>query len=312
MPEKDDDKEVWVFAGPNGSGKTTTRDSFLKDFKGVYINADDIAASLKDQYPDYEQRNLLAANMAEEKRKQCLATGQSFAFETVMSTAEKVALMSEARERGFKIALVFVTTRSADINVSRVHDRVAKNGHPVEESKIRSRYDSAMSLLPSALDQADKAFVFDNSAMSAARPTPALVATKDGLHAKVEFHRKDIPWAGDLQNTIADRVDSLAKLAKSLKERDEQAWVEWATASNGRRYEGNIIAMTSSHALQAIKQEKLQKPTHLVHDFSLTQQKPKDLSVGQNCIVSYSFKHGKVQELQPAPKILRPIDRERE
>lgn len=312
MPEKDDEKEVWVFAGPNGSGKTTTRDSFLKDFKGVYINADDIAASLKDQYPNYEQRNLVAANMAEEKRKQCLTTGQPFAFETVMSTAEKVALMSEARERGFKIALVFVTTENADINVSRVHDRVAKNGHPVEESKIRSRYDSAMSLLPSALDQADKAFVFDNSETGHAHPEPALVAIKDGLHAQVEFHRKDIPWVGDLQNTIAYRVDSLAKLGKTLKERGEQAWVEWATASNGRRYEGNIIAMTTSHALQAIKQEKPQKPTHLVHDFSLTQQKPKDLSVGQNCIVSYSFKHGKVQELQPAPQSLRPIDRERE
>ena len=69
--------EVIVFAGPNGSGKTTiTR---MAKTVGVYINADDIKRT--NYCTDLE-----AAIMADEKRNALIDNNESFTFETVLST----------------------------------------------------------------------------------------------------------------------------------------------------------------------------------------------------------------------------------
>ena len=71
--------EVIVFAGPNGSGKTTiTR---MAKTIGVYINADDIKKS--NSCSDLE-----AAIKAEELRESMVDTCHDFTFETVLSTEE--------------------------------------------------------------------------------------------------------------------------------------------------------------------------------------------------------------------------------
>lgn len=63
--------EIMVFAGPNGSGKTTV--TRLARIAGAYINADDIkkAALCSD---------LEAAQKAEALREQFLAGGRNFTF----------------------------------------------------------------------------------------------------------------------------------------------------------------------------------------------------------------------------------------
>jgi predicted ABC-type ATPase len=93
---------VIIFAGPTGSGKLTITKAVVGDpeqFTGEYINADDIARSLRAQITDYRERNSKAAQMAEERRLRALHEGRDFAFETVMSTPEKVALMTQRRGR---------------------------------------------------------------------------------------------------------------------------------------------------------------------------------------------------------------------
>ena len=103
--DPDADMRVIVFAGPNGSGKSTINEAFLNDprsrFTGEYINADDIAKTLTAQYPDYTARNIAAAEIAEARRKDAIAQGKPFAFETVMSTPEKIAILTQAKARGY-------------------------------------------------------------------------------------------------------------------------------------------------------------------------------------------------------------------
>ncbi len=71
--------EVIVFAGPNGSGKTTiTR--MAKTF-GVYINADDIKKS--NSCSDLE-----VVLKDEELRESMVNQNKDFTFETVLSTVE--------------------------------------------------------------------------------------------------------------------------------------------------------------------------------------------------------------------------------
>ena len=77
MSKKNRLPEIIIFAGPNGSGKTTiTR---MARTIGVYINADDIKRSSLCS-------DLEAAVKAEELRKEMIEKGEDFTFETVLST----------------------------------------------------------------------------------------------------------------------------------------------------------------------------------------------------------------------------------
>ena len=85
--------EVVVFAGPNGSGKTTiTR---MAKIVGEYINADDIKRTTLCS-------DLEAAIKAEELREKMIAERKNFTFETVLSTERNLLLLKKAKENGYK------------------------------------------------------------------------------------------------------------------------------------------------------------------------------------------------------------------
>lgn len=186
-----------VFAGPNGSGKSTLIGGFqaAQKLPDVYINADDIARTEFGNVSDLRERNLLAARTAEARRRNALADGASFAFETVMSTPGRVALLDEARALGYQVELAFVATRDPHINIARVAARVAQNGHDVDPLKIIERYQRTLALLPSALDLSDYAYVFDNSDHNnGAEPVPPklLGFKKDGLIERAKL--EEVSW----------------------------------------------------------------------------------------------------------------------
>lgn len=299
-----------MFAGPNGSGKSSARDPVLKGFHGQYINADDIAVSLTNQISDYTERNTLAANMAEQQRKACMKSGESFAFETVMSTPEKVAILSQARALGFSVDMVFVTTEDASINVQRVAARVEKGLHSVPEDKIRSRYVDTMKLLPVALGHVDNALIYDNSVPDSAA---LLVATKEGFAAPLMvMPDASIPdWARiTLKQQMDARHESLAYLASMLKKDFDLApQVRLADASHGMGYEGRVIAATAFHALQEQVVRPGGVPSFVVHDLALTQQK--NLIQGTHSVVSYEYKFGKIVSAPLEPKNINQIQIDR-
>ena len=113
--------------------------------------------------PPLEPDSYIAALIIDFIRRELINTGQSFTFETVMSSADKIDIMRRAKKAGFLIRLYYVTTRDPDINVVRVESRVQQKGHPVAENKIRSRYIGSLENLADALRLADEAFLFDNS-----------------------------------------------------------------------------------------------------------------------------------------------------
>lgn len=92
--------EIIVFAGPNGSGKTTV--TMLAKIIQPYINADEIKKNLLCE-------DLEAAKIAEDLREKALAQKQSFTFETVLSTRRNLDLLHRAKEQGYfyKVHLCF-------------------------------------------------------------------------------------------------------------------------------------------------------------------------------------------------------------
>jgi len=154
---------VLVYAGPNGSGKTTVAQG-LPVF-GTYVNADDLKT-------EYGLTDLEAAQQAELLRNALLDKRIDFSFETVLSTKRNLTLLKKAKKYGYEVQCIYVLTCNENINVARVKARHATGGHDVPEDKIRKRYHKALALIPQLLAICDKILIYDNS------NTPTLIFHK--------------------------------------------------------------------------------------------------------------------------------------
>jgi len=155
-------REIFVFAGPNGSGKSTVIKSFLENqmCPEEYICPDNLVPA--DKKED-EEAYLRAMVLAEEKRIENLNCGKSFTFETVLSTESKIEFLKAAREKGFRITVIYITTSDPSINLKRVETRKKQGGHGVPKNKLYSRYEKSMNLMAEVISLADEAEVYDNS-----------------------------------------------------------------------------------------------------------------------------------------------------
>lgn len=82
----------------------------------------------------------VASILTDYLRTICIESGQSFTFETVMSSPDKLAVLQRAKDAGFRIYLYYVATEDPSINVERVQLRMQSGGHSVPTDKIIERY----------------------------------------------------------------------------------------------------------------------------------------------------------------------------
>lgn len=115
------------------------------------------------QLPRELANSYVAAVLADAIRRELLAQGSTFTFETVMSSPDKIDFMRQAQALGYRTYLYFVATDAPEINMSRVKLRVSQGGHDVPEDLIRSRYVRSIGLLDDACSAANRAYIFDNS-----------------------------------------------------------------------------------------------------------------------------------------------------
>jgi predicted ABC-type ATPase len=99
--------------------------------------------------------------------------GNSFSFETVLSTVEKLEFLKFTKRQGYFIHAIFVSTENSQINVGRVRNRVSQGGHDVPEGKIFSRYAKSLELMFKLAQISDRADIYDNS-----QDAPIFVGTK--------------------------------------------------------------------------------------------------------------------------------------
>ena len=104
-----------------------------------------------------------AANLAAEIREGCLRNGESLAFETVLSSADKLDFIRRAKQAGFFVRLFFVGTDHPSINAARIAHRVMEGGHDVPIVKIISRYGKSMTNAAKVATMADRSYFYDNS-----------------------------------------------------------------------------------------------------------------------------------------------------
>lgn len=168
-----------VIGGTNGAGKSSVTNAVIGLFGEALmkLNADERTLELRKEFPEkpLPELNLLAAQQIDAEVEKNIESGQSFYVETVLSSSKYRDDVIEAKKRGYKFALVFVSVHPPELSARRVKDRAKKGGHDVDAEKVLERYNKSHEQLKWFADEADMFLVFDNSTFN--KP-PMLLAEK--------------------------------------------------------------------------------------------------------------------------------------
>jgi len=143
--------------------------------------------------------NLKAVQRIEQWLETSIDAHQTVGVETVLSTDKYRRLVLKAKQRGFRVNLVYVVLDSVDLNIARVAARVAKGGHDVPEHKIRERRVRSFQQLSWFLANSDRALIYDNSGA-----TPSLLFAFD--RDTISVHGRLFP---ELRTAVAEAFPDL-------------------------------------------------------------------------------------------------------
>ncbi|MFM9745181.1 hypothetical protein ACKI2C_47335, partial [Streptomyces brasiliscabiei] len=99
-----------------------------------------------------------------ERRETC-------SFETTLAAHAKtyMKILNYAKNKGFKLYLLYVGLSSAELAIKRVKSRVTNGGHGVTEKMIIKRYDRSLNTLHELISEFDFVSLYDNSGDSLVR-----------------------------------------------------------------------------------------------------------------------------------------------
>jgi predicted ABC-type ATPase len=159
-----DDKKLYIIAGCNGAGKTTASFTILPEILDCkeFVNADEIAKGLSPFQP--EKVSIEAGRIMLKRINELLSENEIFAFETTLSTKSYKNKITEAKEKGYRVTLLFFWLQSIELANERVKTRVLEGGHNIAFEIVERRYKKGIkNLFDIYLPIVDGALIFDNS-----------------------------------------------------------------------------------------------------------------------------------------------------
>ena len=138
---------LYIIAGCNGAGKTTASFTVLPEMLDCreFVNADEIAHGLSPFHP--EGVAIQAGRLMIERVIHLLKAGETFAFETTLSTRSYVKLIQQAQKRGYFVTLLFFALATPEQAVQRVAKRVSQGGHNIPTDVVYRRFEGGLSNL---------------------------------------------------------------------------------------------------------------------------------------------------------------------
>ena len=126
------------------------------------MNADEIAKGLSPFQP--ENVALESGRIMLNRINELIENGESFAFETTLSTRSYKQKVLFAQKNGYQVRLIYFWLDSIDLAIERVGIRVLEGGHNINEEVIKRRYLRGIkNLFEIYLPIVNKALIFDNS-----------------------------------------------------------------------------------------------------------------------------------------------------
>lgn len=134
-------KNVYIIAGPNGTGKTTFAKRFLPQYAKCrhFVNADLIAQGLSPFSPRIAA--MKAGRLVLEQIQDMSDKNVDFAFETTLSGKAYVDFLKTLKKRDYRLHLFFLWVPSPELALARIKGRVAEGGHDVPAEDVRRRFD---------------------------------------------------------------------------------------------------------------------------------------------------------------------------
>lgn len=133
-------KNVYIIAGPNGSGKTTFADKFLPDYARCpnFVNADIIAKELAPSNP--HNVAIKAGRIVLKKIDEFAKQGDDFGFETTLAGRSYADRLRSLKSKGYGLYLYFLWVPSSELSIARIKERVAEGGHNIPVEDVRRRF----------------------------------------------------------------------------------------------------------------------------------------------------------------------------
>jgi len=133
-------RNVYIIAGPNGSGKTTFARKFLLTYAHCpnFVNADLIAQGLSPFSP--AAAAIRSGRLVLEEIHGFARKEADFGFETTLSGKSYVNLLKALKRQGYKLHLFFLWVPGPELAVARIKERVAEGGHNVPAQDVRRRF----------------------------------------------------------------------------------------------------------------------------------------------------------------------------
>ncbi len=151
-----------IFAGVNGVGKTSLYEILkVNTSLGERVNIDEIVLTLGSWRDTLVQ--VKATREALTRINHFIDEKISFHLETTLPGSTITRSIKRAKAAGFQIRLYFVGVDSCDIAIGRVHQRVEKGGHGIDDNVVRKRYENLPERLCEVLPLCDAAIFYDNT-----------------------------------------------------------------------------------------------------------------------------------------------------
>lgn len=207
------DSTIHVFAGVNGSGKSSILGERIQSAGGSFFNPDTFTRELMAADPSLtlEEAQSVAWSFGRDSLEDAIAKGRNFAFETTLGGNTITRILLNAAKSGTRISVFYIGLESVDINIARVAARVAKGGHAIPTEKIMQRWYGSIENICTLLPYLNGLSVYDNSETVKSGESPKtkrLVSIIDGklLTLREDLLSPDFPeWAQPIAMVALDR-----------------------------------------------------------------------------------------------------------
>lgn len=154
--------QLYVVAGPNGIGKTTSVFDLIPA-KITFINSDEIAATVRNSGSITANTQEYSNREAIRLMNEYLHQRSSFAIETNLADVDTWKFLMETQKTGYYLKLVYLSTDYPDLLNARIEKRVLAGEHYVRPDIVEERYINSLHLLNHYFKIPDHIQLFDNS-----------------------------------------------------------------------------------------------------------------------------------------------------
>lgn len=156
---------ITVLAGVNGAGKSSILGMSYESKGACYFNPDEAARILlqKRTVTDQTVANSRAWEIGYQLLNTAIDLDENFAFETTLGGNKIFQALTRAVTLKRAVQIAFIGLATPELHIQRVAERVHRGGHPIDESKIRERWEASRANMVELITTCHSAIVLDNS-----------------------------------------------------------------------------------------------------------------------------------------------------